>query len=74
MDISTPEMDGVTATIKIRTLDQDISRIPIIALTAHAYKDEKDLFIASGMDDYLAKPVRKAQLLDTLTRWIPQVH
>ena len=74
MDISTPEMDGITATQEIRILNDDISKVPIIALTAHAYNDEKDLFISSGMDDYLAKPVRKRQLLATLTRWVPQVH
>lgn len=71
MDISTPEMDGMTATRKIRSLDGEIAQIPIIALTAHAHKDERDLFIVSGMDDYLAKPVGKNQLLATLSRWIP---
>lgn len=74
MDISTPEMDGVTATQHIRNLDGEIAKVPIIALTAHVYRDEQDLFIASGMDDYLAKPVSQNDLLTTLSRWVPQVH
>ena len=74
MDISTPEMDGVTATQHIRKLSGEIARIPIIALTAHVFQNEQDHFIASGMDDYLAKPVSRKDLLDTLSRWIPQIH
>lgn len=74
MDISTPEMDGVTATQHIRKLSGEIARIPIIALTAHVFQNEQDHFISSGMDDYLAKPVSRKDLLDTLSRWIPQIH
>ena len=74
MDISTPEMDGVTATQHIRNLKGNIAKIPIIALTAHVFQDQQDLFIASGMDDYLAKPVSRKDLLKILSRWIPQIH
>ncbi|MBL4800635.1 MAG: response regulator [Emcibacter sp.] len=74
MDISTPEMDGVVATRHIRLLKGDISGIPIIALTAHVFQDEQDLFIAAGMDDYLPKPVSRKDLLSMLSRWVPQIH
>lgn len=74
MDISTPEMDGVTATQHIRNLKGNIAKVPIIALTAHVFQDQQDLFIASGMDDYLAKPVSRKNLLKVLSRWIPQIH
>jgi|GEM_PF-3192261 len=74
MDISTPEMDGMTATRKIRNLAGHMADIPIIAFTAHAFTKEQDLFASSGMDDFLAKPVRRDQLLMTLDQWVPQLH
>ncbi|MBO9474777.1 response regulator [Shimia sp. R10_1] len=59
MDISMPVMDGVEAAQQIRTLEEgQPHRSKIIAVTAHVSLDEKDRFLASGMDDYLAKPYR----------------
>jgi len=59
MDIQMPELDGVEATKIIRNASdyRDKSKIPIVALTAHAMIGDKEKFIAAGMDDYIAKPV-----------------
>lgn len=60
MDIQMPEMDGYTATQKIRTELQ--LNTPIVAMTAHAMAGEREKCLSYGMNDYLAKPVREAQL------------
>jgi|GEM_PF-3318548 len=63
MDVQMPEMDGVEATKRIRQLEaRKGGHVHIIALTAHAMKGDMERFLASGMDDYLSKPL-KAELL-----------
>jgi signal transduction histidine kinase/CheY-like chemotaxis protein/HPt (histidine-containing phosphotransfer) domain-containing protein len=58
MDVQMPEMDGLTATRRIREAEQETGfHIPIVAMTAHAMKGDKDCCLNAGMDDYLAKPV-----------------
>ena len=74
MDIQMPEMDGVETTKAIRaTMDDDGKgrKIPIVALTAHAMKGDKERFIEAGMDDYLSKPVEMARLTAVLRRLFP---
>ncbi len=73
MDIQMPEMDGVETTRAIRTTTagNNDRQIPIIALTAHAMKGDRERFIAAGMDDYLAKPVEMTQLTAILRRCFP---
>ena len=66
MDIEMPEMDGVEATARIRAMDSEKSRIPIIALTAHAMEGERDRLLAAGMDGYVAKPIRVEDLFKTI--------
>lgn len=68
MDISMPIMDGIEATKAIRAYEEKEGKnhTPIVALTAHALRDERDTFLAAGMDDYLAKPVKK----DSVTKLI----
>ncbi|KFY41547.1 hypothetical protein V494_02931 [Pseudogymnoascus sp. VKM F-4513 (FW-928)] len=67
MDINMPVMDGITATEMIREMGLDV---PIIAITANALKGDEELFLASGMNDYVAKPVNRRTLLRALVRWI----
>ena len=67
MDIRMPVMDGIEATKQLRALARaDAKTIPIVALTADAYLDERARILASGMTDYLAKPVQPDQLLAVL--------
>ena len=68
MDINMPEMDGVEATRAIRALPGGVSRIPIIAVTANALRDDRDKFIDAGMDDYVSKPVSAEGLSEALDR------
>ncbi|MFW5486978.1 MAG: response regulator [Desulfovibrio sp.] len=68
MDIQMPEMDGLEATRRIRNLKGPISKVPIIALTAHAMKGDRERFMKAGMDEYLTKPVEFPELLGLLTR------
>jgi len=64
MDISMPEMDGIEATRAIRRGEagEGARAVPIVALTAHALKDDRDRFLAEGMTDYLSKPLFRGEL------------
>jgi signal transduction histidine kinase/DNA-binding response OmpR family regulator/HPt (histidine-containing phosphotransfer) domain-containing protein len=72
MDIQMPEMDGVEATGRIRDIERDSghARVPIVALTANAMRDDRSAALAAGMDDYLTKPVTGERLRMTLARWL----
>jgi len=72
MDIQMPVMDGYTATQKIRQweVDNGRPRTPIIALTADAYAEDRQRCLATGMDDFLTKPLDIRQLLLTLSTWL----
>ena len=72
MDISMPVMDGYEASKLIFAYQQSrqLTRIPIIALTGHALKNDKETCLQAGMDDYLTKPVKQADLLNKLEIWI----
>jgi len=72
MDISMPEMNGMQATAVIRELAGDKGRIPIVAMTAHAIKGDREKFLAAGMNDYISKPIDKYLLLKILDKWLPQ--
>ncbi|HJY83362.1 MAG TPA: response regulator, partial [Candidatus Binatia bacterium] len=72
MDIQMPEMDGVATTAHIRQKEKlTQTHTPIIAVTAHAMKGDRDRYIAAGMDDYVSKPLEAEALLAVLQRQMP---
>ena len=70
MDIQMPEMDGFTATQKIRELPGNVSRTPIIAMTAHALLGDREKCIEAGMNDYVSKPIKPKGLINLLDTWL----
>jgi len=69
MDVQMPEMDGFAATAAIREKEQKMNRhIPIIAMTAHAMKGDRERCLAAGMDDYVVKPVQPKELIAAIER------
>ncbi|MBE0596770.1 MAG: response regulator [Desulfuromonadales bacterium] len=67
MDLQMPEMDGLAATQKIRELEREQdSRIPIVALTAHVHRQDREKCLLAGMDGYLAKPIQIENLYDMI--------
>ena len=71
MDIQMPQMDGYQASSHIRTLSRpDAKGIPIIAMTANAFKEDVDRSISFGMNDHLAKPLEYDKLVETLTKFL----
>ena len=84
MDVQMPEMDGFAATREIRRLEAEhilkppqcrdfrastIERIPIIAMTAHAMKGDREACIDAGMDDYVAKPIKRETVFNVVAKW-----
>ena|SRR6056297_325569 len=67
MDIKMPEMNGLEATKKIR---EENSKVTIIALTAYAMANDRELSLNSGCDDYISKPVRKNMLFSILSKYL----
>ena len=72
MDMQMPVMDGVTATREIRKIAA-LADLPIVAMTANAMEQDRQLCIAAGMNDSLTKPIDPHALWDALMRWIPTV-
>jgi len=69
MDINMPEMDGFSATQKIREIEA-FAKIPIIAMTAHAISGYRDKCLQAGMNDYISKPINDVELFNMLIKWI----
>ncbi len=81
MDINMPVLDGFEATRHIRAIEQStrrdnaqISRIPIIALSAHSVTDTRKDALVANMDDCLSKPVSKLELVEAIQRWLPEIQ
>ncbi|MEO8524670.1 MAG: PAS domain S-box protein [Caldimonas sp.] len=70
MDVQMPGLDGLQATRAVRALP-GLGRVPIIAMTANAFGEDREACIAAGMNDHVAKPVNPDALYETLLRWLP---
>jgi len=69
MDVSMPELDGLEATREIRRREQDSGRrLPIVAMTAHAFVSDREECLAAGMDGFVTKPIRRHELAAVLTQ------
>jgi signal transduction histidine kinase/ActR/RegA family two-component response regulator len=77
MDCIMPEMDGFEATRRLRAMGGHAADVPVIAMTANAFAEDRKACLAAGMTDYLAKPVYEADLSRVLKRWLvdePVLH
>jgi len=74
MDCQMPEMDGFLATALLRDPSSSVRRhdIPVIALTANAFKEDRERCLAVGMDDHLPKPIQPEELIAALEKWLPK--
>ena len=74
MDENMPNLNGIAATERIRQIEQsaELKHTPIVAVTANAQAGDRERFLASGMDDYLAKPVSLAELETVLDKYLEQ--
>ncbi|WP_196214026.1 PAS domain S-box protein [Methanolobus vulcani] len=75
MDVQMPEMDGLEATRLIRDRTSSVldHEVPIIAMTAHAMKGDREQCIEAGMSDYLSKPIKIQPLVETLGNWLTNI-
>jgi two-component system sensor histidine kinase/response regulator len=68
MDIQMPEMDGLEATKAIR--EKGFDSVPIVAMTAHAMKGDREKCLAAGMNDYITKPIKRELVFEVLEKWV----
>jgi len=75
MDMRMPNMDGLEATRKIRAMSgRTAQELPIIALTANAFDDDRDACFDSGMNDFMTKPVSAEELTEMVTTWVSRTR
>ena len=70
MDVQMPEMDGKAATQTLRRLG--FNAVPIIAMTAHAMKGDREMCLESGMNDYVTKPIKRETVFEMINRYVLQ--
>jgi len=72
MDIQMPGLDGIETTRRIRGSSHGATAtdVPVIALTAHAIKGNRDKCLNAGMNDYISKPFDSTRFAETITRWL----
>lgn len=72
MDVQMPVLDGITATGIIRNASSDVRdhQVPVVAMTAHVMKGDKEKCLEAGMNDYLSKPVSRKAMVEVMRRWI----
>ncbi|MFC1821110.1 response regulator [Thermodesulfobacteriota bacterium] len=79
MDVQMPEMDGLEATGEIRKYESEhlsktsgkSRRVPIVAMTANAMKGDREICLDAGMDDYIAKPIKREVVFEIVEKWVP---
>ena len=71
LDITMPEMDGITASHEIRKISAYYENAPIVALTGNASVGAKEELLNAGLNDYLPKPITTIQLEDCIKKWLP---
>ncbi len=71
MDIQMPELDGFETTYRIRNSGMSFQNIPIIAMTAHALKGDREKCLEAGMNDYVSKPINADELFEAIKKWSP---
>jgi len=76
MDVVMPEMDGFDATAQIRNPESKVMNhhVPVIAMTAHAMKGDREKCLEAGMDDYISKPVKPQDLLEMIEKWVRKIR
>ncbi|WP_245409951.1 response regulator [Pararhizobium haloflavum] len=74
MDVSMPEMNGHEATMEIRKREKalDLPRTPIVGITAHALKGDREKCLEAGMDDYMSKPISPDMLASKIAHWLEE--
>ena len=72
MDHMMPEMDGIETTRQLRGLGDKLKKIPVIALTADAMGEMRELFLKNGFDDFLSKPIKIERLQEIMRKWVPE--
>ena len=70
MDVQMPEMDGYTATRRVRGLAGEIARTPVVGMTANAMKGDREKCLEAGMDDYISKPISAQEFLQKISQWV----
>ena len=69
MDMQMPRMDGLEATRRMRA-DPAVPRVPILAMTANAFAEDRERCLAAGMDDFITKPIKPDKFFQVLLKWM----